>query len=125
MPSRDNLVRMPGSGCRFYAHGHCLYEEMKNPGYDGSRTCTVLKKAEARFDDFVDRAEAFGIEEMTAATIWPRFSNRDLVLGTCPHYLPGPDSSGGCLFLHENACILLCPMCHGRCSGFEPLAKCF
>jgi len=118
---RDNLVRMPGIGCRFYAHAHCLLEEIRNPGYDASCMCTVLKKLEDHFEDFVDRADKFGIEELTAAMIWPRFSDRALLENQCPDFLPGPEAGRGeCLYLYENACVLRFPQCPGRCTRFEP-----
>ncbi|MGX9366485.1 hypothetical protein ACTVJH_10660 [Desulfoplanes sp. PS50] len=116
-----NLVRMPGIGCRFYVYGHCIYEEVQNPGYDATCICTVLKKLESQFEDFVDRAEAFGIEPLTAAMIWPRFGDRICVETICSQYAPDSEKrSDECRYRYDNACILLFPTCSGRCSRFEP-----
>jgi len=102
-------------------HGHCIYEEIQNPGYDVTRICTVLKKLESQFEDFVDRAEAFRIAALNAAMIWSRFGNRICVENMCSQYAPDLGrGSDECRYRYDNACILLFPLCSGRCSRFEP-----
>ncbi len=120
MSVADNLLRMPGNACRFYSHGHCLLEEVQNPGYDASTMCSVLAKLEEDFEAFIDRADRFGMEELTAAMLWPRFDNRAMLEDQCPDFLLAPQKGQGrCLYQNENVCVLLLPRCSGRCSRFE------
>jgi hypothetical protein len=119
----DNLVRLSGTGCRFYAYGHCLYEEMLNPGFNRAFACTVLERLDAHFEGFAKRVEGFGLEEPQAAMIWDSYSRKMASREVCADFFPNPrETRGQCLFRYDNACILRCPVCAGRCVRYQSLS---
>ncbi len=119
MLPQGKLLKMPGDGCFFFRQGHCILEEMRNPGYHKGVRCTVLEHLKKRFSDFVHRADMFGLETRTAALIWPRLRAKALQDDLCSHVSSTfPDFPKGCPCLYDNACVLLLPECPGRCSHF-------
>ena len=120
MPLMDAIIPLPGKGCLFYRNGHCLHEEMVNPGFCIASQCTLLRGLQDAFDAFVDRAECFRLEEQAAGRIWEHLAARLSARASCAHYIEDPQREHGeCLYLFDNACILLCPSCSGRCSLFQ------
>ncbi len=118
------VIRLPGSGCRHYSRGRCLYEEHLNPGFHQEYRCLVLDGWEAEFEEFVDRVEAFGLGQSQAAGLWSR-RFKALVDGgrDCPDYRPleGPGGDPlGCVRFETGLCRLRLPRCEGLCPRFEP-----
>lgn len=120
LPLLDTVTPLPGKGCLFYRNGHCLYEEMINPGFCAANQCVLLQGLQDAFDAFVDRAECFQLDPSVAARIWEHQIDRLCVPASCAQYVEDPQGEHGeCLYLHANACILLCPFCPGRCPLFQ------
>lgn len=116
------LLRLPGDGCRYFACGHCLYEERINPGLRREFFCTVMVFLEDRFDAFVIRAEAFGLSSEEAGRIWEqRWAGQLNADWDCADFVPLPEEveGVGCRNLVEGVCLLRLPSCSGRCRRFE------
>ncbi len=137
-PDRDDiprapLARFPGVGCRFYLHARCLREEMLNPGLETTRRCSVLASLERSFDDFVDRAERFGLDETEAGRLMERtLPSAAASARACPHFMPaqddpslppasdetGPAEAIPCALLLGDCCLRAMPPCEGVCRHF-------
>jgi hypothetical protein len=114
---------MPGSACRYYAAGRCLYTERLNPGYDESLRCRFLALWEKEFDSFLDRAEAFALDQQELAALWDRRFERLQQSGKgCEAYHPCENGGDqGCVNGCGDVCLLALPFCSGRCRHFELL----
>ena len=123
MTHGSGVKRLPGTGCRYYNRGRCLYEERLNPGYHEAWRCRVLTAWERAFDDFVDRAEAFDLGQDRAADLW-RLRMRRLGPDGCEAFVPAgqraPVSVVPCAHAQEDLCLLALPECGGRCRRYEP-----
>lgn len=119
------ITRLPGTGCRFYERGRCLYEERLNPGYHEEWRCAVLVRWEGVYEDFLRQAEAFGLTDAAASALWQRrFERLAAAPPECPRFQPGPtDELPGCALSTEGLCVLALPECAGQCQHFEPRAK--
>ncbi|WP_147821587.1 hypothetical protein [Salidesulfovibrio onnuriiensis] len=115
------LRRMPAEDCRFHLKERCLYQERLNPGYCREWRCSVLEDWERIFDEFLHRAEAFGLELREVNELWARQFDR-LMRGNleCDRYEydPGQDPPG-CVWQHDGLCIPALPECSGRCRHYE------
>lgn len=119
------VIKLPGAGCRHHTRGRCLYEEHLNPGFHAGYRCLVLDGWETRFEEFVDRVEAFGIGQGQAAGLWSR-RFAELVAGgrDCPDYQSGSQGDPlGCARFLSGLCLVRLPRCEGICSRFEPLPQ--
>lgn len=116
------LVRLPGVSCRHYERGRCLYEEALNPGYHRRWRCAVLLGWEAAYDEFLERADRFGIRESELAGLMRRRFERLTEGGVeCRDYQPGADASlPECRLLVDELCLLALPECGGVCRHFVP-----
>lgn len=115
------LLRLPGDGCRFFASGHCLYEERVNPGLRREFFCAFMAILEDRFDAFVIRAEAFGLSSAEASRIWERRWAGPLNADwDCADFTPLPEDvdEAGCRNLLDGVCLLRLPPCPGRCRRY-------
>ncbi|EPR42172.1 hypothetical protein dsx2_0099 [Desulfovibrio sp. X2] len=121
----DKVRQMPGNACRFYRHGRCLYEERLNPGYNASWRCAVVRKWEEEYDEFVQRAEAFGLEDETAGSIWEkRFQSLLRMDVPCEHFGRGGEYELlKCVHLMGDLCLCALPRCEGVCRRFQPRGK--
>lgn len=116
-----DITRLPGQGCRHHAGGHCLYEERLNPGYAQHWRCRVLARWEAAFDDFLGRAEVFGVEQSAVPDLWERqFERLAREAFDCEQYVysHGEDAPA-CLHAVDGVCRLALPVCEGRCRHHE------
>ncbi|BCS87007.1 hypothetical protein [Pseudodesulfovibrio sediminis] len=116
-----NIKRLPGDSCRHYALGHCSYQEWLNPGYTRSWRCQVIERWESAFDDFLARAEGFGVEQDAVPDLWNRqFQRLAREVFHCQRYVFEPGAPAlACRHQAEGVCILSQPKCHGRCRHFE------
>lgn len=113
----------PAYRCRFYSYGVCLHEELVNPDLREEYRCRRLAVLVRDWDEFINRADAFGLSEEEAARIWEERFHRNLDSdAACPHMRPdfreGGDVLLDCRSLYRNACLLLMPSCQGRCEHF-------
>ena len=120
-----SITQLPGSECQHYAGGRCLYEERLNPGYVQDWRCLVLLKWESAFDDFLARAESFGIVQDAVPGIWERqFERMARDVFDCEHYVY---SYGGeapaCMNALDGLCMLVLPECPGRCRHYKAKVK--
>lgn len=115
------ISRMPGRECAYYLQGRCAYEERLNPGLHSGYRCAVLTRWEVEYDQFLDQAEAFQLNDETAGRIWDaRF--RRLAEGPvqCPEFASGGDAAViSCIHLAEDVCALRLPLCQGMCRRFK------
>lgn len=121
----------PGHACLFYIQGVCVYPEAANLGRDPAWRCARLAQLLERWDDFLDRAEAFGLSEETAARIWSaRMNGFVLRRRECPSPARFPAADGappvdaegavlGCPHLWRGACLLALPGCEGVCDQYR------
>lgn len=119
--TRGALVRFPAVGCTHYMQGRCLYEERLNPGYHTAWRCVVLARWEAVYDEFLDRAENFGLSEKDLGALWSRRFDR-----LAEESVPCPDVRAGdaetmpeCRHLEGEICVLRLPECSGQCVNFR------
>ncbi|MFW5837837.1 MAG: hypothetical protein ACOCVM_07490 [Desulfovibrionaceae bacterium] len=120
---KGRVRRLPGTGCEHYLAGRCLYEERLNPGLDESRRCAAMQEWMREHDDFLNRAEAFGLDEQRAGELWSRKLERLSHLERdCPGFEPT-----GCAVLPEcgrhldGLCVSALPPCQGKCRHFKLL----
>ncbi|NJB66642.1 hypothetical protein GGQ74_000282 [Desulfobaculum xiamenense] len=121
MDENNNIRRLPGDRCMYFRMGRCLYEEMANPGYHERFRCSMLSNLENAYDDFLDRAEAFNLDEELAGRIWQTFLERFVRTGIdCPDYVPGEwEGVAGCALALGFLCLKALPECEGQCSRFR------
>jgi len=121
----SGLVRLPAFGCRSYYHGRCLYEEQLNPGLCSAWRCTVQAHWEKVYDDFLSRAESFGLEEAELARLWRvRFERLAEEPIACPDFAPAlVDALPECLHLFVDICLLRLPVCAGHCVNYRQHTK--
>ena len=116
-------LRLPGDGCRFWAEGRCLYEELLNPGLREDFCCAVLSGLEKNFDSFVVRGEMLGLTPEEAGRIWERRMDAALNIGwDCANFIFLPDGPGEmpCLHFRNGICMMRLPSCPGRCRRYAP-----
>lgn len=127
------VLLLPGRACSFYILGVCFYPEAVRPGYDPAYRCGCLLRLTERWDDFLDRAEAFGLSEETAGRIWNArantflYSRKDCPSARMPLPLENDDASSfdeegevlGCPHLRQGACLLTLPRCEGICMHYR------
>jgi hypothetical protein len=114
------LDRLPGTFCRHYLAGRCLYEEHLNPGLHEDYRCAVLLRLGRVFDDFALRAENLGLTEEQAGRAWKaRFPATLAREGYCRDR-PGGDTRTfpECDNAAGDLCLLALPACAGVCSRF-------
>ena len=116
-----SLSRMPGAGCEYYRRGRCLYEENLNPGYNAAHLCRELGRLGREFEGFIERAEAFSLEEQKAYEIWRRKLSQSLAQDChCQDYLGGDNENFlGCAYAYGDICLKALPICPGRCPRFS------
>lgn len=118
---RTGLLLLPGQGCRHWLEERCLYEEALNPGWQAGFRCFVLRRWEQDFDEYVSRAECFGLTTEEAGDIWQqRMSSSFGKPWDCPDFLldnATPDPV--CALLLGDICLLRLPPCPGRCRHYE------
>lgn len=116
------ITRLPGTTCRFFISGRCQYEEQLNPGYTQSWRCQVTARWETAFDEFLTRAEEFGVEEDAVPDLWSaQFQRMARDVFHCKRYVfdhgaPAPS----CRNHAAGVCIMDLPKCPGRCRHFRP-----
>ena len=156
---------LPGHACAFYIRGVCVHPQAakagpahpgpahsgtahsgpahSGPAHSGpAHHCVRLAQLLERWDDFLDRAEAFGLSEETAARIWSARMNgfvlrrkecpspaRFPAAAAPPRYAEGvegaedaEDAEGealGCPHLWQGACLLALPECRGVCAQYR------
>lgn len=112
--------------CRHYLRGHCLHAGTAGPVGEDSLRCSRMAELLRYWDDFLDRAENFGLAEEEAAVIWQRLADKRVSsLVPCSRRsaaMPGPGSGQrdftDCPHLAEGLCLLILPRCSGLCSFF-------
>jgi hypothetical protein len=115
------ITPFPGDACAFFLAGRCVLAERQNPGLDPGIRCKVLLGWESAWDDFLTRADAFGLEERTAARIWEDRLRLLVESGPdCAEFAAGPDTEAtGCAHSREDLCLMRLPACAGRCKDFR------
>jgi hypothetical protein len=115
------FVRLPALGCRSYFQGRCLYEEQLNPGLNTSWRCKVQAYWETVYDDFLNRAENFALDESELARLWrARFERLAEEPLNCPDFNPAPmDTLPECQHLFVDICLLQLPVCTGHCINYR------
>lgn len=115
------VVRLPASGCLSYHQGRCLYEEQLNPGLDSVLHCSVLTKWEGVYDDFLNRAESFGLDEKELARLWRlRFERLAEEVIDCSDFMPTlAEGLPECRHLFVDICLLRLPECAGHCKNYR------
>jgi len=119
--TRGALVRFPAVGCRFFHSGRCLFEELLNPGLHTEWRCLVLARWESVYDEFIDRAENFGLSESELGALWhKRFERLADEAVPCEDLRAGDgESMPECRYLQEDICLLRLPVCAGQCERFR------
>jgi hypothetical protein len=114
------ILPMPGDACRHHTRGRCLYEEHLNPGYCSLWQCRAFAHWESAFDDFLARAELFGLEQERVASLWERRFARIAHAFDCDRYsaCTGADTPV-CIHARDGLCRLALPVCEGRCRHYR------
>lgn len=92
-----------------------------NPGYHEEYRCKVLVSLEDAYDEFLDRAEAFHLDEEMASRIWRSKLDKLVRAGNdCEHFvLCDMESVPGCRHALGFLCVKALPECKGQCSLFR------
>lgn len=120
------ITRLPALNCRFYRTGHCVYQEILNPGLNSGMQCLVLTEMENKFDHLLAQADTFGLSSEQVNKIWAgRFGEIVSWSVFCDMYQPKSEEDDRCLCLFGNACVMRLPLCEGICSSYMvlPLKK--
>ncbi|MBG0789280.1 MAG: hypothetical protein H0S80_02155 [Desulfovibrionaceae bacterium] len=113
---------LPGDGCRHYIFGRCLYQERLNPGYRRSYRCQVLNRWERAYDDFLNRADAMGVDQESVSGLWAiQFQRMAREAFHCRNHVFNHDDHRppACRNEMDGLCVLGLPKCGGRCRHFE------
>jgi hypothetical protein len=102
-----------------------MYEEQLNPGFNTAWRCTVLARWEGVYDDFLSRAESFGIDETELARLWrKRFERLAEESIDCPDFSPAlAEAMPECRHLFVDICLLRLPPCTGHCRNYQHRTK--
>lgn len=116
-----DVERMSGEKCSYHTSGFCLYEEYLNPGFEACWRCRVLANWESAFDEFLARAEKFGVTQDVAPELWARqFERLAREAFACERYEYGQTTEmPGCRHILDGICRILLPSCEGRCRHFK------
>ncbi|MGL1862563.1 MAG: hypothetical protein OCC46_08585 [Pseudodesulfovibrio sp.] len=115
-----DVTRLPGHGCNHHDSKRCLYQENLNPGYATSWRCRVLLHWEDAFDEFLARAESFGLSQHAVPGLWERkFERMARETFNCADYVffNGADVPG-CGHARDGLCHIALPDCEGRCRHY-------
>lgn len=117
----DSVSRLPGQGCQHHAGGRCFYEERLNPGYTQGWRCRVLLRWESAFDEFLARAETFGVEQEAVPDLWERqFERMARDVFKCEQYSYCNGSQApACIHDADGVCKMELPRCEGRCRHYK------
>lgn len=114
------ISRLPAGGCRYFEQDRCLLEERRNPGFRRDWRCGVLHGWETAYDEFLDRAEAFGLSPAEVSRLWrSRLAGLVERAADCPSFARRGAGATGCVHEFEALCLLLLPRCEGMCSRYE------
>lgn len=115
------LFRLPALGCRSYFQGRCLYEEQLNPGLNTAWRCSVQARWEVVYDEFLNRAENFALDEAEFARLWQaRFERLAQEPIACPDFdLAVVETLPECRHLFADICLLQLPVCTGHCVNYR------
>jgi hypothetical protein len=102
-----------------------MYEEQLNPGLDAGLRCTVLAKWEGVYEDFLNRAELFELDEKELGGLWrKRFERLAEEAIDCPDFTPAlAETMPECRHLFVDICLLRLPECHGHCKNYRLHSK--
>jgi len=116
-----NLTPLPGQGCQHHIGDRCFYEERLNPGYSQVWRCRVFSRWESAFDDFLARAESFGVEQDAVPDLWQRqFERMARDVFDCEQYVYcHGEEAPACIHASDGLCIQAMPECKGRCRHYE------
>jgi len=116
-----DMKKLPGDECKHFALGRCFYEEWLNPGYTKSWRCQVLARWETAFDEFMVRAENFGVEQEAVPGLWEnQFQRMARDVFHCQRYIFDPNGTApACRHQKAGVCIMSLPKCAGRCRHFK------
>lgn len=119
-------IAPPARFCRYYFQGICIYHEIINPGLEESFRCSILAEMITIWDDFIDRAEVFGLSESVAGKIWASrmYEKTSFGLWRLCRKLPPPLTSEAvveCQYRLLDACLLAMPACSGHCGHYHGL----
>ncbi|QGY41299.1 hypothetical protein GM415_14570 [Pseudodesulfovibrio cashew] len=116
-----DVKRLPGKGCRHHTTGRCLYQEHLNPGYSAEWRCRVLARWEDAYDDFLLRAESFGVSQDAVPDLWGRkFQRMARQVFDCQDYVHSVNGGPpACAHALDGLCRLALPPCPGRCRHFS------
>lgn len=121
------VQKLPGVHCAFYQQGHCLYEEHVNPGDHIEWTCSEITRFMQEYDEFVDRADRFSLDDDRAARLWESHEAELPPAGAlCSAYssdmckqCAGGDNLTDCCYELNLICILKLPVCAGVCRRYK------
>lgn len=115
----QKLDRLPGTACKYYILGKCLYEEWLNPGLNTGWRCRIVLDWTEDYEKFVDRAELFNLDVETVSRMWEeRFTKMMVSKRECPDFCPGGEEAAGCAHEYGDLCHVALPSCNGMCRHF-------
>lgn len=121
------VQKLPGVHCAYYQQGHCLFEEHMNPGDHAEWTCSEITRFLQAYDEFIDRADRFSLNDEQAARLWDSHEAELPPAGTlCPEFCPDvckqcvdDGSLTDCRYELNLICILKLPVCTGVCRRYK------
>lgn len=105
--------------------GFCLLL-VENSNDEAAVQCRHIYGFMREWDEFLDRAEAFALDEKTASSIWERIAEKKLSRpASCPGGRGDSSRQGqirdfvDCPDLAEGICLLTLPRCVEVCSSYD------
>ncbi|MEZ6851983.1 hypothetical protein [Halodesulfovibrio aestuarii] len=104
-----------------------MYEEHVNPGDHIEWTCSEITRFMQEYDEFVDRADRFSLDDDRAARLWESHEAELPPAGAlCSAYssdmckqCAGGDNLTDCCYELNLICILKLPVCAGVCRRYK------
>ncbi len=107
--------------CAHRHDGRCLWGEHRNPGLRPDFQCARLEALVEDFDDFLDRAEAFGLNDAQMERLHRARRGKPLPRSACPlqtHAETATAAAGAvadCGFFLAGLCLRRLPTCATPC----------
>ncbi len=98
-----------------------MWREDHNPGLSAAYGCDRLDRLTRAFDDFFDRAEAFGLSEEEILRLSAKQSGKTLPPGDCPLEARSETvetaarEADRCPCFFQGLCLLMLPACCPPC----------
>lgn len=117
------VQRMSGRGCAYFQQGRCT--ATNNPEATAATRCVLLEARRKVGAHTLDRLERIkNLADPTDREVARRHivqkNLQEITKLSCPGFVPASEGGSLCMHQHLIYCLLLMPICKGRCERFLP-----